>query len=141
MYKAPVGKTFELYDINQDVTPANLRHKVTENVEFLLKREKLLPNRHSVVIPVGGDNWETDDDGSYTYNGNFEIFAPDLDTIVAYGEVYGRGIWFNGEKGSLTEIELEITELTGNAPGTRVKLKKSKPRRKAHSVSSLRGLR
>lgn len=141
MYKAPVGKTFELYDIAEQVKPGELRRAVTDNVEFLLKREKLLPKGYSVVIPVGGDHWETEDDGRYTYSGSFEVFAPDLDTIVAYGHVGAYGVWSEADKGYLDEIDASITELTGNPEKPkRRSTKKNLPRVRKHSAT-LRGLR
>ena len=139
MYKAPVGKTFELYDIGEQIKPGELRHAVSDNVEFLLKREKLLPRGYSVVIPVGGDHWENRDDDTYVYAGNFEVFAPDFDTIVAYGQVRADGIWTGKDKGYLDEIEASITELTGNPEKPKRKSKTAK--RKSKSPSGLRGLR
>ena len=140
MYKAPVGKTFELYDIGESITTRELRQAVTDNVEFLLRREKLLPRRYSVVIPVGGDNWETEEDGRYIYTGSFEVFAPDLDTIVAYGQVYAWGIWSGADKGYLDEIEASITELTGKVGKPSKRSKKQYPRVNKRTAT-LRGLR
>ena len=141
MYKAPIGKTFELYDIGEQIKPGELRRAVSDNVEFLLKREKLLPRGYSVVIPVGGDHWETGDDGRYIYDGNFEVFAPDHDTIVAYGQVYAWGIWTEADKGYLDEIEASITELTGNPEKPKHKSSKKRLPRVRKNSATLRGLR
>lgn len=141
MYKAPIGKTFELYDIGEQIKPGELRRAVSDNIEFLLEREKLLPRGYSVVIPVGGDHWETEDDGRYTYTGSFEVFAPDLDTIVAYGWVRADGIWTEVDKGYLDEIEVSITELTGNPEKPKRKSGKKRLPRVRRNSATLRGLR
>ena len=120
--KSVIGKEFEVYDVNEFVTPQNIRHKVAENVEFVLKRVKLLPKGYSVVIPVGGDDYSMGEVDNLSYVGNFEVFAPDLDTIVAYGRTRGYGLG-----NELHEVDVTITEATGN-----------KPKRKAYSVSPKR---
>lgn len=135
--KSAVGKEFELYDINEEIAGADIRHKVAENVAFVLRRERLLPAGHSVIIPVGGDNYEMSDEDELRYEGSFEVFAPDRDTIVAYGRVHGVGL---GDV--LHEIDVTVTEVTGNVPRRRTAARpkpKSKRVSPLASVSRIRG--
>ena len=134
-----VGKEYELYDIGEAITPQTIRHKVADNVEYVLKRERLLPRGYSVVIPMAGDQWAVDDDGSLQYRGDFEVFAPDHDTIVAYGQVDGFGL-----EDELSEITARITEVVGplhKAIARTKRPKKKSSKRSSSTPTSMRGMR
>jgi len=107
--KKAIGEEFELHDIFDDIKSQNVRSVLAENIEYTLKREKLLPPGHTVLIPVGGDRWEEESEkGTGFVQGDFEIFAPDMNTIVAYGTAYGSVL-----AGELLSLTTEITKVTG----------------------------
>ena len=104
---------FELTDILESVTsPQMLKRVVTENIEYLLKRERKrgyvnFPKGFSVVIPEGGytTRAETPNE-SGSFEGDFEVFS-DPNTIDRYGHVYGMisagelidiTVWFKNDK-------------------------------------------
>ena len=129
--------SMELYDIMQPIDFRNDRQVLAENVEYTLKREKLLPRGYSVLIPVGGIVEHRQETGRETgfIQGDFEIFAPDMDTIVAYGTTYGSIM-----AGELMELTTEITEVTGNV-GRPVRKRKTAERKEKKAQRSLKGLR
>jgi hypothetical protein len=104
---------FELTDILESVTsPQMLKQVVTENIEYLLKREHKrgyvkYPRGYSVVIPEGGytTHAETPNE-SGSFEGDFEVFS-DPNTIDRYGHVLGTlsayelidiTVWFKNDK-------------------------------------------
>lgn len=140
LHKARVdGEPFELHDIFDDISSATARQVVADNVEYTLKREKLLPRGYSVLVPMGGVvAWhdESPRGGIGSVHCDFEIFAPDMNTIVAYGTAYG-----NHMAGELVDLTTEITEVTGETgkPRKRTAPKSRKPAK--GGPSSVRGLR
>lgn len=132
--KSVIGKEFETYDINESVTPQNIRHKVADNVEYTLRREKLLPSGYSIVIPVGGDDYEMGEDDELSYSGNFEVFAPDADTIVAYGRVRGYGLG-----NELHEVTVSITDITEDKPKQRRKSNKARTKSGKRNIQTTMG--
>jgi hypothetical protein len=104
------AKEFELSDIDQRVTPQNIKHKVAKNVEFLLRREKLISPDMHVIIPEGGYGWFAGRDPTEGYfSGTFEVFW-DADTIVATGGVHG-GIIAGPHGGNMVLIDILVEDI------------------------------
>ena len=130
--------SMELYDVMQPIDFRNDRQVLTENIEYTLKREKLLPKGYSVIVPVGGivDHSPESDRGTGHVQGDFELFAPDMNTIVAYGTAYG-----SIAMGELLDLTTEITQVTGEVGKPKHKSSKKRLPRVGKHSATLRGLR
>jgi len=84
-------KVFELRNIIEMVRPGD-KTRIEENIEYVLKRENLLPEGGSVVIPVGSWDWIIDEPGWWGFEALFEIFEKGGQNIAAYGKVTARGM-------------------------------------------------
>lgn len=82
-------ESFELWDILEEMKPGD-KDKIEENVEYVLKREKLLPKGGSVLIPMGSWDWEIED-GRWEFWALFEIFEKGGWDMVAHGKVTATG--------------------------------------------------
>lgn len=111
-YRVGAEGALRMDDINEVTTTADLRSKVAENVAFLLRREGVIGRDDSVVIPVGADNWTTED-WNLHYSAGFHVFAKDGNTEKMRGEVSGFGGVSGtpeGEKrGEVVLNEIEVT--------------------------------
>jgi len=138
--KKVMGDELELVDIFDDISPGNVRRVVADNITYTLKREKLLPAGYTVLIPVGGDHtWEPEDPehGQGHVQVDFEIFAPDMNTIVAYGTAYGYHM-----AGDLTNLTTEITQVTGEKERPRPRKRSAAPHKgKDTGGTGIRGIR
>lgn len=109
-----IGDELELVDIFDAIKPGTAKRVIADNVEYTLRREKLLPTGYSVLVPAGGvHTWEPEspERGLGFVHVDFEIFAPDMNTIVAYGTAYGDHM-----AGELVTLTTEITQVTGEKP-------------------------
>lgn len=80
---------FELDDIFETYTFKTIDAGVEKNIEYVLKREKLLPKGARISIPaIGGLDWETEGDLA-AYNANFYITGGPLREEII-GQAYGR---------------------------------------------------
>lgn len=77
-------------EIGETVEPSD-RTVMGNNIKLILEKAQQLQPGETVLIPVGGDYYETYPDGFY-YGAGFEVFAQDMNTITAYGEVSGKGM-------------------------------------------------
>ena len=111
--RSSVGKQFELYDINERVTPQNFKEKVADNVRFVLRREKISAPGQSVIIPAGGYDWGNRMEGSPTviFTGNWELFDNDHNTVLAVGSVVGWASESIGENGVLDSVDVTVTRI------------------------------
>ena len=75
---------------------------IAKNIKELLVREGVISEDDSVIIPVGAYTVINCDESSYQYD--FEVFAPDGNTIKFYGTAYGRCECY--EKEGKTWVEL-----------------------------------
>lgn len=86
---------FELTDILEDVNAQDIKQIIRNNIVYLLRREHKrgnvkYPSGYSVIIPEGAYTIRAETKGeSGAFEGDFEIFAKDMNTIVRYGHVYG----------------------------------------------------
>ncbi len=76
-------KVFELWDIFEELTDRNIK----ENIEYVLKRERIWQKGMSIVFPQGSLSIRNYDDGFYQQD--FEVFAEDMKTILYNGTAYG----------------------------------------------------
>ena len=78
-------KKFELYDVFEKLNERNLK----KNIRYVLKREGIWKRGWRIVFPAGGLREEEESEGTLLFYYDFEIFAPDGNTILYYGTVFG----------------------------------------------------
>ena len=83
--------SFELHDIMEEASiyGRELDRRIEENIQYILKREGLLPRGYSVIVPAGALYWECPEGGSCWYKADFEVFDETGRNIVAYGTATG----------------------------------------------------
>lgn len=118
------GYYFHVSDIGEEMAPHDKR-KIEENIAFILRREKMMPEGASVIVPEGayGYNLERHVDGPFMYyfDGDWELFARGGQDIIASGEMLARGIGLPpGRKRwgpeieptvELQEVEVQVIEV------------------------------
>jgi len=97
---------YELHDIFEYVNHQNIKQVVTNNILYILKREKLVAKSWSVVIPEGAYDYKLAKD-DVRFGGDFEIFSDPM-TIVAYGSVVT-----DGDNNNIIRMEINITRVVG----------------------------
>lgn len=109
---------FELTDILEEASiyGFELENKISENIEYVLKREGLYdPEKMGgIVIPAGALHWECEEEGSCYYSAGFEVFDKTGRHTIAFGTAYGTMI-------PLDEDTMEIIDMTVGMPTGHVK--------------------
>jgi len=98
---------FELYDIMEEASiyGTELDDRIEENIKYVLKREGLLPEGASIVIPMGALHWEcSKGEGTCWYYANFEVFDKTGNRILARGTA-------NGTLAMLDEETVELIDM------------------------------
>lgn len=89
--------TTELTDIFEDITVKNHKKVLKSNIEYILKREGLLPKGSSVCLCVGSTMLTENYAHAY-----FSVFGRDMNTVLFEGCAYG----------SVCDATNELMELT-----------------------------
>jgi len=95
-------KVFDLWDIFEELTDRNIK----ENIEYVLKRERIWKEGMSIVFPQGSLSIRNYDEGFYQQD--FEVFAEDMKTILYNGTAYGS---FTPETETILDMTVEIKEV------------------------------
>lgn len=99
-FKVPTNFEQEM-EIDEEIEGSPSRSKFADWVKTVLFHFTDMPKRWSVLIPVGADFYEADDEPvsedfpnlhEWNYQAGFEVFS-DPDTIEFTGEVFGLGQW------------------------------------------------
>ena len=100
------GMSFELYDILEEASiyGTELDERVEENIQYVLKREGLLPRGASVLIPAGALHWECPEGESCWYYADFEVFDETGEKILARGSATGSMLMLDEETAQLIDM-------------------------------------
>ena len=90
---------FELWDIIEDLTDKN----ISDNIEYILKREGIWKDGMSITFPCGALSIRNYEDGFYQQD--FEVFDKDFKTILYYGTAYGV---FLPETNEIMDMKVEL---------------------------------
>jgi hypothetical protein len=99
---------FELEDIFEDISK-DWQKVISENIEYVLRREKLWGKNYSICFPIGAINDINCDDEIYQFD--FEIFS-NLNTVIGSGTSYGKGMNFK-DTFEIVDMTVEVCEEFG----------------------------
>jgi len=115
---------FELTDIFEEAKPSNIDFHIEDNIEYILKREGLLPEGAKVVVPAGWLHWDCEEEfGKCSYVTGFEVYDETGRHVIARGDAYGDMLLYETKEG---EEEYELLDMTTAIPIEELKALKSR---------------